>query len=131
MRKGFMLALLSIPVGMVLAAVVSYLSWGGVPYYVFLAPGAVAGYASVWLFRRKVDAISWKGLVRLAIVSAVSGVALVGGALIGDTAYITSKFGSEHISLLLSAVIKDNVVWYAMFIVCNFAGLFGALRTLK
>jgi len=132
MRKGFALAFLAVPVGMVLAFAVSYLSYNvGIPRFAFVAPGIVAGFGAVWLFRRKVGDVTTKGIVRLAIVGVVSAVFLVVAALAGDAVVIMGEVGSQYLVEGLIIVVKANVVWYALFAVCNFAGLFGALRTLK
>ncbi|MCL2423333.1 MAG: hypothetical protein FWD11_05480 [Micrococcales bacterium] len=129
LRKGFMLAFLSVPVGMVLAFAVSYLAYPiGMPRAALAAPGAVAGFVAVWLFRRKVGDVTMKGLVRLVIIGVVQGLACIGAALAADVVYLTGAFGSEYVAQALTAVIQSSLAWYAIFVACCFGGLYGALR---
>lgn len=128
LKKATMFALLSVPLGMVLAAVVSYVSWEmAVPRAIVAAPGAAAGFAAVWLFLRKVDQISQKGLIRLVVVGVMAAVGLLAAAAGADMFYITSQGLGEY----ASEMIQSSAKWYVLFVVGNFGGLFGALRTLR
>jgi len=127
-KKGTTFALLAVLAGVVLAVVVSFVSWNvSIPGYIIALPGIVAGYGSVWLYLKKVSHVSKKGLVRLIALAVVSFVLILAASAGTDVFYITSHGGGAFIM----DIFRENLTWYLVLVVGTLVGTAGALRTCK